>query len=173
MTFDPIGIVLQLVAVFYAGAGIVLARKVLMTWTVERAFAGIEGGGPSRAERVKAGWLAAGAFWMFSGAVFLGFLLGGALWLFVLSAVWQLAWLSVVAPEFVDREEAPDPDGRAQSKRAFVFYCLATGLIAAAAFDGKLRPWAEAGPLPVAMTGVLITAYGLYLATGFLWRTGK
>mgnify|MGYP005843865467 CR=1 FL=1 len=39
--------------------------------------------------------------------------------------------------------------------------------------SASLGLWGEAGPLPLAVAGILVTVYGLYLVIGFAWRPSK
>jgi hypothetical protein len=144
LRMDAIEIALRLVGAFYVFAGYVATRAGLTSLLVDRAIAAMAARKPSAADVAQSYWMLAAAAIVLAGGAALMFLLDVAVWLFLLSAVGQAAYLFYAAPHYFDRETPPDATGRRQSTNAFIVYLIATALVAWAAAAGKLVPWHEA-----------------------------
>lgn len=132
-------LVLRLIGAFYCFGTIIGARMVTRYSFLDHALEAISGKKQPRAERLREQLMLAGMAPVFAGGLALMFLSPIATWLFVLSAIWQAAYLGYVAPRYLDPEDDPGEEGRAKTWRAFWFYLVATALVLAAAFTGLLR----------------------------------
>lgn len=170
MWHEPMAVALRLLGAFYMFAGVLAAKAVLDSWFVERATTALTNDTPSPAVRLKSWWLALGALFTFAGGVLLAGLLKAAVWLFVLSALWQAFYLAVLAPRVIDRDEPPDAAGRRGTRNAFVAYAFATGIVIAAVTDETRPLLHDAAPLSLALAGALSAGFLIYVAWNLMWR---
>lgn len=146
---------LRLLGAFYMFAGVVAVRATTMDRFLDQALAGISMEPMSKAEQWRGIWLLAASIFIGASGLALIMLLDVALWLFVVSALGQAAFLFYVAPRFFDVIDPPDLRGRQVSINAFVVYCVVTALVGLAAVTGTLKSW-EALPLWLPEGAVLV-----------------
>lgn len=156
---DGVEIGLCAVGAFYTFAGYVATRSALMSSFLDGAIAAIGGSKPNRAEQARTSWLLVSALVVFAGGVALIGLLDLAAWLFVASALGQVAYLGFVAPRYFDRDDPPDPVGRRQTTNASVIYLAATAFVVWALLRGKLVGWSEANPGVLAVVAAAIVLH--------------
>lgn len=167
---DGVEIGLRAVGAFYAFAGYVATRSALMSSFLDGAIAAIGGSNPNRAETARTTWLLVSALVVFAGGVALIGLLDVAAWLFVLSALGQVAYLGLVAPRYFDRDDPPDEVGRRQTTNASVIYLAATAFVVWALWRGKLVAWSEMNP---GVLAVIVAAIVLHVGhTLWTWSKG-
>jgi hypothetical protein len=150
-------IILRLVGVFYAFAGIVGVRAALSSRLIDIAIAALDNTRANKAKTGRALWLLIGALLVLSGGAALMLLMDASAWLFGGAALGQALYLFAAAPFLFDPCDPPDATGRNQTYNAFVLYLLATALVIWAAYTGKLVSWSSV-PWPFAHVAALAVA---------------
>jgi hypothetical protein len=156
---DVAEICLRLVGAFYTFAGYVATRAALTSYFLDRAIAAIAVKGPSPAETARFAWLLCAAILVLAGGLCLIVLLDFAVWLFLVSAIGQIAYLFFIAPRYFDVEEPPDPRGRQQSTNAFVVYCASTAFVLWGQLTGRLVSWDKVAPPLLALIIAVAAAH--------------
>jgi hypothetical protein len=167
--FEPMQVLLRLVGAFYAFAGVFVARATLTSRALDQAVATISARRPKRAGTLRAVWLLTQSFIILAGGAALILLLEASVWLFAAAALGQAAYLYLIAPRYLDSEDPPDPQGRRQTRNAYVVYLAATALVAWAAFRGRLVGWDEAPWRMVTLFGAIVAGHAAMAA----WRFAR
>jgi hypothetical protein len=154
--FEPTQLALRLVGAFYAFAGFIAARSALTSHFLDRAIAAIAAQKPKGVETAQAVWLLTAAFVILAGGAALMLLLDIAVWLFLASAVGQIAY---TAPRYFDVGDPPDPDGRRRSYNAFVIYLAATAFVVWAYLTGRLLDWRAVPWQLLALFAAVVAGY--------------
>ena len=157
--------VLRLIGAFYVFAGLVALRAAVFGGFLDRALAQISGKPEPRAERLRRYWLTTAASLIAVGGAALLLLWQGALVLFIVNVLGQALYLGLVAPRWLDLDDAPEPSGRRATWRAFAVYLAATAVVLSAAGTGALLPLDAIPPAALGLAGL-----GLTVAFGFLLR---
>jgi hypothetical protein len=160
---DGVDIALRLMGAFYVFAGYVASRSALMSSFLDRAIAAIGGSKPAGIEQAQTYWFLVSALVVLAGGVALMALLEAAAWLFVLSALGQAAYLTIVAPRVFDAVDPPDETGRRQTRNAFVIYLAATAFVLWALTTGRLDRWQDANPGVLAVVAAAILMHAGYI----------
>lgn len=160
-------IILRLVGVFYAFAGVVGVRAALTSHLIDNAIAALGGSRPNKAETGRALWLLIGALLVLAAGAALMLLLDVSAWLFGAAALGQALYVFVAAPYAFDPNDPPDAVGRSQTTNAFVLYLFATAFVVWAAYAGRLIPWSSV-PWPIGhATAIAFGAYAIYALISF------
>jgi len=115
---DALDIALRLIGAFYVFAGVVAARQVVQSNMLDYAIAAISGDKPARAEWLRSVWLAVGALLVLAGGAALLLRMDVAAPLFVLSALGQALYITVLAPFYFDKAEREADAERARRREA-------------------------------------------------------
>jgi len=158
-TFEPVQVALRLVGAFYAFAGVFVVRAALMSRLLDRAIAAIAAQEPNQAETAREVWLLTQSFLILAGGAALMLLLEISVWLFAAAALGQATYLYVLAPRFLDAKDPPDPDGRRQTRNAYVVYLAATAFVVWAASVGRLVGWDDVPWQATALLGAAVAGY--------------
>jgi hypothetical protein len=163
-----IEIILIAVGAFYVFAGFVLTRATLVSRLIDRAIAGITLAPVPRHERVKMYWsLMMASLVLASGATAMA-RLSIASWLFIAALLAQAAYLFLIAPRYIDPNDAPSASGRQQTTNAMVIYAAATAFVVWCDARGYLANMADAGWPAAVLAGGTILGHGAYLAWNVL-----
>lgn len=163
--FDISDIALRIVGAFYAFAGIVATRAMLMSYFLDRAISALSREKLSKAEVGRSVWLGIASVFIFVGGVALAILHEAAAWIFLASATAQAVYLAILAPFIFDRADPPDGKGRQQSINAFAVYLAATAFVLWAASSGHLQQTADHQPAIIAVAIVATVAFLGYVVT--------
>ncbi len=170
---DFTDVALRLIGAFYAFAGVVATRGGLMSRLLDTAIAAIGGDKPNAAETVRALWMVSAGIVILAGGVALMLRIELAAWLFVLSALLQGLYLSVVAPHYLDPSDPPDATGRRQTTNAFILYLAATAFVLWAQATGRFHDWRTV-PTPLLILAIAAVAgYGAYALGSFFRSLSK
>lgn len=164
---------LRLVGGFYTFAGVAAVRGTLMSRFLDQAIAAIGGSTPNRAETARELWIICASLIVLAGGVALMLRIDLAVWLFVISALAQVLYLGVLAPQFLDVDDPPDPQGRAQTIKAFVVYLAATAFVLWAHSSGHLTDWRTLPTLVINGAVCAIVGYGAYALHAFFRPASK
>lgn len=155
-------IVLSLLGAFYVFAGVVALRVGISERLIDEAISQISMKPVDRVDVLRGRWNRAIAALTFLSGLLAIARLDVALAAFAASALGQAAYLFHVAPNILDKLDAPDPAGRQRTRNAFVIYLAATLFVAWAWTQGHLTPVTSA-PWPVlALVAALTAAYATY-----------
>ncbi len=158
---DLIDVLLRLLGAFYVFAGYVASRATLTGKIVDHAIAALESTRAPSGQTHRAIWLLAMALLVLAGGVALMLLLKLASWIFLACVLQQAAYFGILAPRYFDPAEAPDAQGRRQSRNAFMIYTLATALVLWAHASGRLYDGADiAAPLLAVAAGAVLAHLG-------------
>lgn len=159
-----VGLLLVLIGLFYAFAGVVALKAALTGRLIDIAIAAISLKPPSRTDTLQSLWFLVSALVVLAGGVFLLARLDWAVWAFMASAVGQAVYLLVLAPQVFDVEDAPDAAGRKRTINAFILYVAVTLLLVWAYRKGWFASVRDVSflrvGLPLAVVGA-VSAYGL------------
>lgn len=155
-------IALSLVGAFYVFAGVIAMRVGLTDRMLDEAISKLSMVPVDRVDVLRGRWNRAIAGLTFLSGLLAIARLDVALAAFAASALAQAAYLFHVAPNVLDKLDAPDPLGRHRTRNAFVIYLAATLFVGWAWTQGHLTPVVSA-PWPVlALVAVLAAAYVAY-----------
>lgn len=139
-SIDTAQVVLTLIGVFYALAGLVAIRASLQGRMLDVAISKISMAPPKRAETARGLWLLISSVVVLAGGLLLIVKIEYAATAFVISAIGQAVYLLVVAPWFLDPGDPPDEKGRQQTINAFILYSAATLFVLWAYRTDRLMP---------------------------------
>jgi hypothetical protein len=128
------------IGAFYVFAGVVVMRSMAMERLMDRVLAALND--PTDAtDQMRVAVLSAGAVLTLASGAALAILSPLALPLFASNVVVQGGYL-LWATRAIPPEDAASARGRAQTRNAFIIYCVATAFVVWLAAEGHLRPWA-------------------------------
>jgi len=165
MAPDLTQIALFVIGAFYVAGGYLATRAALMSRTVDNAIAAIAMENPSAAATFKSAWLLTAAVLVLAAGAALLILSQLAVPLFIVSAAGQAAYVYVLAPRLIDKDEPPDEAGRHRTRNAFFLYLIATAFVMLSALGGSLYP-------PSATSGVAWFAF-IAIVGGHLAYIGR
>lgn len=143
------------VGAFYVFAGVVVMRSMAMERVMDQVLAALND--PSDAnDQMRVAVLSAGAVLTLASGIALAVLSPLALPLFAANVVVQGGYL-LWATRAIPPEDASTTKGRAQTRNAFVIYCVATAFVAWLSAQGHLRPW-SAGTSALLIDGGIVAA---------------
>ncbi len=161
-------IALRIIGAFYAFAGFLATHAGITSHFLDRAIAAISMKKTDPRENAQTTWLMASAAIVYAGGVLLLAGLEAAVWVFALSALAQVAYLSYIAPRYFDVVDPPDPRGRRQTTNASVIYAAATAFVLWAAWRGRLTALDEASRTELIAVACALLLYGGYLLRALL-----
>jgi|GEM_PF-1773739 len=164
---------LRLVGAFYLFAGVVAVRAATMDRFLDQALAGLTLESTPQVEKLRGLWLLVASLLVGASGLALIMLSELALWLFLLSAAGQAAFLFYFAPRYFDVVDAPDPKGRRGSINAFLLYCVATAFVVIAAATGVLKNWEALPPFLSEAVAVAFIGWVAVVVYKFLQPLGK
>lgn len=162
---------LRLVGAFYCLGSILGAWMITRYSFIDHAIEAISGKKAPAAERLREGAMLAGLLPVFAGGLALVFLSPLSPWLFAVGMLWQAAYLGWLSPRILDPADAPEPEGRAKTWRAFALYTVSTGLVIWGAFAGLLN--GPSGLLATALVALATLIFGVWAFRGLLNPMGK
>ncbi len=155
-------IALALIGAFYVFAGVVALRAGLMAQLLDDAISKLETKPPARVDVLRTRWMLAISALTFLSGLLLIARLDVAFWAFLACAAVQALYLVHVAPNVLDRLDAPDPAGRARTRNALVIFAAATAFVAWAWRTAKLVPLSAATWPVLTLLATLLAAYAAY-----------
>lgn len=138
MTPTGTQIALFLIGAFYVAGGYLATRASLMSRIIDNAIAAIAMEKPSAAATFKSAWLLTGAVLILAGGAALLILSQLAVPLFLVSAAGQAAYIYVLAPHLIDKDDPPEEAGRRSTRNAFFLYVIVTAFVLLSALGGSL-----------------------------------
>jgi hypothetical protein len=144
------------VGAFYVFAGFVVMRAMAMERVMDQVLAALND--PTDAnDQMRVAVLSAGAVLTLASGVALAILSPLALPLFAANVVVQGGYL-LWATRAIPPEDASAAKGRAQTRNAFVIYCVATAFVAWLSTQGHLRPWSAGVSNLLIDVGIVVAA---------------
>ena len=140
---DAVELGLRAMGAFYVFAGYVATRAALTSHLIDRALAAISAAKPAPVETAQSLWLLGAANLILIGGAALVLLVDAAAWIFVASALGQVAYLFIVAPVYFDASDPPDPNGPPPIDERLRRLRRGDGLVVWAAAVGRLARWQE------------------------------
>jgi hypothetical protein len=140
MAPDLTQIALFVIGAFYVAGGYLATRAALMSRLIDNAISAIAMEKPSKAATLKSAWLLTTAVLVLAGGAALLILSQLAVPLFVVSAASQAAYVYVLAPRLIDKNDPPDEAGRRRTRNALYLYLIATAFVLLSALGGSLFP---------------------------------
>lgn len=144
------------IGAFYVFAGVVVMRPMAMERLMDQVLAALND--PTDAnDQMRVAVLSAGAVLTLASGAALAILSPLALPLFASNVVVQGGYL-LWATRAIPPEDAASARGRAQTRNAFIIYCVATAFVAWLAAEGHLRPWSADVTALLVDVGIVVGA---------------